>query len=65
MGMLQPERCPSMRFAKAASTMTILCPTDGYDDGMDMGPALSTDDGDSDEEMTDTEPAPNPGCECT
>ena len=29
---------------------------DGYDDGMDTGPALSSDDGDSDEEMTDTEP---------
>lgn len=31
--------------------------SDGYDDGMDTGPAMSSDDGDSDEEMTDTEPA--------
>ena len=64
-GMLQPERYPSMRSAKSRNVKTLLCSTDGYDDGMDMGPPLSTDDGDSDEEMTDTEPAPNPGCERT
>ena len=46
------------RFMHACWSNLSCMPADGYDDGMDMGPAVSSDDSGSDEEMTDSEPVP-------